>query len=69
MKTCTEVLSLNAPVRTDKVRGFQPPWRTVFVYRCPACGTERGVFASAFRGKTPVPGVGGFQCGAMLTTP
>lgn len=37
------VLNLARPVRSERVRGFQPPWYTVFVYRCDACGGETRV--------------------------
>jgi hypothetical protein len=33
----------------------------VFIYKCKA-GHEVKVFANAFRGKTPVPGVGAIMC-------
>lgn len=23
------------PARVERIRGFQPPWRTVLVFRCP----------------------------------
>lgn len=55
------VINLSTPVRSERVRGFQPPWRTVFVYTCPK-GHEQRVYANSFRGKTPVPGVGGIAC-------
>jgi len=55
-------VNLGSPVRSEKVRsGFQPHWRTVFIYKCKA-GHEVKVFANAFRGKTPVPGVGAIMC-------
>jgi len=56
------VIDLSRPVKSEKVRaGFQPHWRTVFVYKCEHGHTVR-VFANSFRGKTPVPGVGGIKC-------
>lgn len=27
-------------VRSERVRDFQPPWRTVYVYACRACDRE-----------------------------
>lgn len=57
-----KVIDLRFPIRSERVRaGFQPHWRTVFVYRC-SCGKETRVFASAFRGSTPEPGIGGIYC-------
>lgn len=55
-------LNLATPVRSEKVRSFQPPWRTVFIYKCPDCHEEVRVNANSFRGKTPVPGIGGIEC-------
>lgn len=55
------LIDLRRPVRSERVRDFQPPWRTVFVYEC-ANGHEVRVRAGAFRGKTPVPGVGAIRC-------
>ena len=62
---CDATLNLNTPTRSERVRGFQPPWRTVYVYRCPKCGTETRVRANSFRGRTPVPGIGAIRCGAV----
>lgn len=56
------VINLATPVRSERVRWFQPPWRTVFIYRCSKCGKETRVFANSFRGRTPVPSVGGIAC-------
>ena len=67
--TCPATVSLAAPIRRERVRDFQPPWRTVFVYRCPACGSEHRVRANAYRGATPVPGVGAIRCGAPAPLP
>ena len=56
------IINLSAPVRSERVRaGFQPHWRTLFVYLC-AAGHEVKVYANSFRGKTPVPCVGGIHC-------
>ena len=54
-------ISLSAPIRSERVRDFQPPWRTVFVYRCGA-GHEVRVRAGAFVGKRAVPGTGAIRC-------
>ncbi len=56
------ILNLSTPVRSERVRGFQPPWRTVYVYACPVCGKETRVSAGSFRGRTPVPAIGGIAC-------
>ena len=57
------MIDLQRPLRSERVRaGFQPHWRTVFVYQCPECEQEMRIYASAFKGKTPVPGVGGVRC-------
>lgn len=55
-------LNLSTPIRSERVRDFQPPWRTVFVYRCEQCGKETRVRASAFRGPDPVPAIGAIPC-------
>lgn len=55
-------LNLSTPVRSERVRDFQPPWRTVFVYKCGACKNETRVRANSFRGKTAVPSVGAITC-------
>ncbi len=55
------MINLATPVKSERVRDFQPPWRTVFIYQC-----ERGhavrVRANSYRGKNPVPGVGAITC-------
>lgn len=66
MKTCDATIGLRAPVRSERVRaGFQPHWRTVFIYRCSCCDSERRVFANSFIGSRPVPGTGAIVCGAF----
>lgn len=62
MRSCNATISLRDPIRSDRIRDFRPPWRTVFVYRCPKCRAEIRVFATSFRGKTPVPSLGAVQC-------
>jgi hypothetical protein len=64
---CQAPMNLAYPVRTERVRDFQPPWRTVYVYRCPACGAETRVRAGAFRGRTPEPGRGAILCAQEVT--
>lgn len=56
------VINLGTPIRSERVRGFQPPWRTVFVYRCPTCSQETRVRAGSYRGNRAEPGVGGIMC-------
>jgi len=56
------IINLSSPVRSERVRDFQPPWRTVFVYKCAKCGKETRVRANSYRGKTAVPGVGAIAC-------
>lgn len=67
-KTMKTTIDLSKPVRTERVRWFQPPWRTVFVYRC-AMGHEQRVFASSFSGSRPVPSVGGINCAQCEALP
>jgi len=58
------VINLSDPIRSERIRfGFQPHWRTVFIYKCKACGKEHRILANAFSGKRPVTGVGAIQCG------
>jgi hypothetical protein len=58
---CGAQLDLRRPVASERVRGFQPPWYTVYVYRCPV-GHEIRVRASAFRGSRSEPAVGAILC-------
>lgn len=51
-----------AYIRAEKRRGFQPPWYTVFIYQCDACKKPVVLKANAFRGNTPVRGVGAIRC-------
>lgn len=56
-------INLQTPIRSERVRaGFQPHWRTVFVYKCPNCGQEMRLYANLFGGKIPVPGIGAVLC-------
>ena len=66
MEKCNGVINLKAPSRSERVRDFQPPWRTVYVYRCPVCHQETRVRANTFMGSRPVPAVGAIYC--SLTT-
>lgn len=54
-------VDLSHPIRSERVRGFQPPWRTVYVYRCEHGHTLR-VYANAFRGSQPEPSRGAIEC-------
>lgn len=42
-QVCQARIDLQRPIRIERVRGFQPPWRNVYVYKCPDCGNERRV--------------------------
>ena len=66
--TCQAVIDLRAPIRSERVRDFQPPWRTIYVYRCTSCGSERRVRAGSFRGSNPEPSVGGIVCGGAVAS-
>lgn len=56
------LIQLSKPVCQIRERhGFQPHWRTVFIYQCDQGHTVR-VFANHFIGKKPVPGVGAITC-------
>jgi hypothetical protein len=54
-------IDLSRPIASEKRRSFQPPWYTVFIYKCPV-GHRVAVRACAFRGKTPEPGRGAITC-------
>jgi len=34
------MIDLQKPIRSERVRGFQPPWYTIYVYKCELCGRE-----------------------------
>jgi DNA-directed RNA polymerase subunit RPC12/RpoP len=55
-------IDLSKPSGSERVRDFQPPYRTVFKYNCPDCGKEVKVRANSFMGKTAVPGKGAISC-------
>jgi len=65
---CEGIIDLSRPIGSERVRSFQPPWRTVFRYRCPVCGTLRRIYASTFIGTRAVPHMGGVYCGASTST-
>ena len=56
------LINLSAPIRSERVRDFQPPWRTVYVYECRQCHNETRVRANSYRGTTPEPGTGALAC-------
>jgi ribosomal protein S27E len=61
------MIDLSTPIRMERVRsGFQPHWRTVFIYSCPDCENETRVFANSFIGQTAVPGVGAIRCSCEI---
>jgi hypothetical protein len=69
METCKAHIDLSTPRRSERVRaGFQPHWRTVYVYKCSECGAFRRVYANAYRGPHPEPGTGAIVCGATIPT-
>lgn len=61
---CAEVV--RGPARRERRRGFQPPWYTVFVYKC-RCGAEHTIRANSYIGTRAVEPVGGFICGRVLS--
>ena len=62
-RICEATINLSQPSQSERVRGFQPPWHTVYIYTCRSCGTSHRVRASAFRGTRPEPGTGAIRCG------
>jgi hypothetical protein len=34
------VINLREPIGSERVRGFQPPWYTVWIYKCGHCEQE-----------------------------
>jgi hypothetical protein len=65
---CTAILNLATPSGSERVRDFQPPWRTVFLYTCPECRSVHRVRAGSFRGGRPEPGIGAILCGRVKET-
>lgn len=43
-------------ITTERVRGFQPPWRTIYVVRCDGCGATLQRISKNWHGSVP-PGV------------
>lgn len=52
------MIEFKEAIRSERVRGFQPPWRTVLVYRCKECRREIRL-RKDWLGPTPR---GGFLC-------
>jgi hypothetical protein len=63
---CEATINLSQPSQSQRVRGFQPPWHTVYIYTCRLCGTSHRVRASTFRGTRPEPGTGAIRCGTPM---
>lgn len=59
---CRGIINLSQPVGSERRRGFQPSYYTVYVYECPECKSKKVVRANLFLGKTPRPSVGGIYC-------
>ena len=65
-RICEATINLSQPSQSERVRGFQPPWHTVYIYTCRSCGTSHRVRASAFRGTRPEPSTGAIRCGTPI---
>ncbi len=63
---CEATINLGTPARSERVRVPFAKSRTVYVYTCKVCKTERRVRASSFRGTTATPSVGAIRCGAYI---
>jgi len=59
---CGATIDLRRPLRSERVRDSQSPYRTVYVYKCAVCGNETRVRANLFRGSHPEPSVGAILC-------
>lgn len=59
---CPGQMDLQRPIRSERRRGFQPPYYTVYVYRCPDCQRERFIRANSFHGRISVPAIGAILC-------
>jgi len=59
MATCNQTIAFNTAFTSERQRGFQPPWYTVFLYKCPSCGAIHRMKKS-YHGPTPM---GAFVCG------
>lgn len=55
------LIDLSKPIRKEKVKWFQPPWRIMFIYHCPS-GHEVRIYANSYKGKKAVPGIGKIVC-------
>lgn len=64
---CEGRIPLGSPIRRESQRVPFRKSRTVFVYKCVTCGTERRIYAGAFQGQRAVPGVGATVCGAFVS--
>jgi DNA-directed RNA polymerase subunit RPC12/RpoP len=62
MEKCGGLIDLSHPCASERVRGFQPPWRTVYIYKCAKCGQTVRVGAGSFRGTVPMPSTGAVLC-------
>ena len=62
MAKCNGLIDLKTPRGSERRRGFQPPYYTVWVYACPSCQRRVFVRANAFRGRTAVPSTGAIRC-------
>ena len=62
MPICHGLINLSHPDGSERRRGFQPPWYTVYKYHCPECRRVVIARATSFRGPRPEPGVGAIQC-------
>lgn len=62
---CDGLINLRVPIGSERRRQFQPPWYTVFKYRCPKCSHAVHVRAGSFRGAAAVPGIGAIVCDAV----
>jgi hypothetical protein len=65
--TCPVVIDLQKPARSGW-EGQGSARRYLFHYVC-SCGAQKTVRASSFRGKEPVPSLGGVTCGATVEVP
>ena len=55
---CETIISFHSWTTTERRRGFQPPWYTVYVYRCPDCNTPHYIHQN-WHGGMPL---GAFVC-------
>lgn len=62
---CTQLIRFTDACKSERVRAFQPPWRTVNIYTCPTCGHKNRISVS-WHGPTPS---GAFVCVNSSFTP